>query len=475
MNKINNILNSLNSNDVKYCVWKGPSKLESVKVGLEDLDILLDRKNFDLTVMLIKNAGFTQVTNIKEKLDYGTFDFICLDTQSRWLHIHLHLYIIFGNSIVRNYYLPLDAEILSNRVFNERNNCWNINPSHDIALSLIRYLVRRRPLYGYVDMSNDFMLLKDIYKDYNIDVGILKSKIFTPNLLAMMNKFNTLSLDEVYSNRKAIKKSIVFYKMPVNIKYFLNYIFVLFILSWRKVMHRKGSKVLSNRGLVIAFVGIDGSGKSSAIERLSNALAKQLIVTTISVGSGVSGSSWYRKLAFKIFGTKAKFKGHAKIRKHNINSKPISYPWYYNLWLFLCLFDKKRELKRGLQAANKGHVVLSDRWLQSEQQGFIDSPRFNGRIPTSWLSKKLCNYESAIFNITQQNIPDIIVRFDVSPENSVLRKPNDLNYEQASFAGEKLKTLVWSGAKVVSIDANKKIEDVDKQLVLLINNELKSN
>ena len=56
----------------------------------------------------------------------------------------------------------------------------------------------------------------------------------------------------------------------------------------------------------------------------------------------------------------------------------------------------------------------------------------------------------------------------MSPENSVLRKPNDLNLVQARDAVHKIKEINWNNVPLMTIDANQEIGDVDRQLNTIV-------
>jgi thymidylate kinase len=309
--------------------------------------------------------------------------------------------------------------------------------------------------------------LKKNFADEKIELLGDRNGVYIKSIISTLSNLKNTKQHDLINIRRDVLKSITPYRDSLNLKYFINYIFILIKLIWKKIMKRKGQKTLANRGLVVAFVGIDGSGKSSAIERVNKKISEHFDVQTISLGSGVSGASWYRKLAFKVFGTKAKFKSHVKNRSSKNAVK--KYPWYYTLWLMICLYDKKNAVLKGVQAARSGSIVLCDRWLQTEIENFTDSPRINKKSAITYLTKKLYNLEQEVFSLTKVHKPDLIFRFDVSPENSVLRKPNDLTLEQAIHASQKIKDIVWGGVKVISIDANDSIENVDGSLSEAIN------
>jgi len=466
------LLNIWNESEINYCIWKGVNKIENAFKGDEDLDILVSKKDLYNAEKLASQYGFIKVNSPNYKADVAVEDFIFLSEEGKWYHLHVHYLAIFGNGVIRDYHIPLEEYLISKSILHDMYNVKVISPEDDLCFFLLRHLVRKSKLLGYVDFYNELIELIDYYQVENIVFN--NSDIFPkeiPEYLKLKNK----SKSSIKILRKKILKKMSYNRQINDAQYFWDIVFntVNHVLSKTLGKYCPGTlgrkRSLNNGGRLIAFIGIDGSGKSSAIERLEKVLGKQLNFSSVSLGSGVSGASWYRKLAFKVFGNKAKFKGHADLRQNDRTKKTKkNYPWYYKLWLIICLIDKKRELQKSSTQKSRGNVVLSDRWLQNQLAGKLDGTRTSNMKIKGMFSQTLVDLESDVFEAANRNKPDVIVRFDVSPENSVLRKPNDLNLEQATSANIILDSICWGGIVVARVDANKNTTEVDRQLLSII-------
>lgn len=475
MNPMKKLLNDWHDNDIVYCVWKGVNKFEQVLEGKEDLDILLHNESSNRAVELLYDNGFVQFNNIVSKSDVGTLDFLKLMDSGVWLHIHVHFSIVFGSSVVRHYRLPIEKEIFETKFWDDKYEVWTIQPTYDLLLFLVRHLLRKNPFNIYVDFENDLRELQKYYKNADVIINSASASKLNEHfsvLTLMLDKYPNLEMKDVKSIRSKIKSFYKMQKEQTDTYYFISYFSNYILNSGTIILRRLGLPVYKKRliksGVLIAFIGIDGSGKSSAIERLQRNLSSQISTFSISMGSGVSGASWYRKLVFKLFGTKAKFKGHIQAREDRLNKLKSNLPWYYALWMMICLYDKRRELHKGITKKSRGAVILSDRWLQEEIQGFVDSPRVAFDKNGNWINKKLYKLEREVYRMSKYNKPDYIVRFDVNAENSVLRKPNDLSFQQAEEAAKKIKNIIWIGSTVKEINANNEISVVDRDLNKLI-------
>lgn len=463
------LLKVWNESNIDYCIWKGVNKIEDAFMGLEDLDILVSRSDLYKAEELASKFGFVKVNSPNYKADTGVEDFLFLSEEGKWFHLHVHYQAVFGNGVIRDYHIPLESYLLSRSIKNIKYDIKVICPEDDLCFFLLRHLVRKSKLIGFVNFDAE---LKDLLKFYQAENLTFDNSDIFPEEIFRYLKLEDKTKESIKDLRRIVLEKLKFNKQEKDALYFWNIPFNTINHTLSKIagkyfpqtLDRK--KSLNDGGRLIAFVGIDGSGKSSAIERLEKVLGKQLNTSSISLGSGVSGASWYRKLAFNIFGNKAKFKGHIDLRNNDRNTiKKKNYPWYYKLWLIICLIDKKNSLRNGTTQKARGSVVLSDRWLQNQLAGKLDGRRTTNMKRAGVFFKSLVGLEESIFAAANRNKPDLIVRFDVSPENSVLRKPNDLNLEQANSAIKLLDSIKWAGVPLAKVDANKTMEEVDKQLV----------
>jgi thymidylate kinase len=474
-NQLSALLTDWDEGEISYCVWKGIAKFEKVLLCEEDLDILIDRDKIEDARLILKKNGFVEFRNITSRSDVGTLDFLKFFEDGKWMHIHVHLNILFGNSAQRDYRLSLETIILQSRVWDSDFEVWAIAPYYDLSLFLVRHSLRARSVIPSARYESDLREIKSFYQGKNVRfiASDFNRIIDFPEVIKrLVVGYDNVSVKDLEAVGGPIKRFYKFQREAIDVYYLSKTTVNLFVILSMKIRMAMGffvyKKRLTQSGLIVAFVGIDGSGKSSAIERLSNKLTKHISVLTVSMGSGVSGASWYRRIIFKIFGTKAKFKGHVSARSERTTRLKSNLPWYYVFWLIICLWDKKKELHRALTCKARGGLVLSDRWLQDETQSFIDSPRVASNGKKNVINKYLYRLEAEVFRLVKQSGPDYIIRLDVSAENSVFRKPNDLNLQQAHNAAQKIRELTWNNIPLAAIDANKKIEDVDRDLNVII-------
>ena len=160
---LSNLLTDWDERDILYCVWKGVSKLHKVLDCEEDLDVLLDKKSLQEARLILEKNGFVEFKNVISRSDLGTLDFLKFLENGGWIHIHLHLDILFGNSVQRDYRLPLANKILQSRVWDGDFNIWVISPIYDLSLFIIRHSLRSVSVIPSARYDLDLREIKEFY------------------------------------------------------------------------------------------------------------------------------------------------------------------------------------------------------------------------------------------------------------------------------------------------------------------------
>lgn len=467
-NPLEKVFSTARTKDWKYCIWKGSAKLSEVLEAHEDLDLLVDVADIHAIIAHLGEHRFFEVTKPKCRSDIGARDFYCLNSSGHIYHVHLHTKVIFGNALARNYHLPIEHDVLAKRQWNASYGVWCAAPEHDQFLFLCRHLVRQN-LTRSNSFLPEFKKVQDFHADHSLDPDLVPDIVPSVRAGLLASQISAGTISEL---AKSIKMELKPFRLKAQ---FLPKLLAFISLAWIAVMRRIGFRetgvsVITSGGLMVAFTGIDGSGKSSALARFKKRFSNRIGIVTITMGSGQSGAGVIRQILFYLVGSKAKFNGHVSLRRESRNgNKPKRFPWYYQLWLIICLWEKRTELRRGLNGVRRGKIVLVDRWLQTQCKDGIDAPRTLNMIVDTWLSKYLLNLEADIFRVSNALRPDLLFILDVSAKNSTIRKPDDLSLEKAHEAREKLLSVHWNALKIISIDANMPIEIVDMHVVSSIN------
>jgi thymidylate kinase len=468
---ISRLINLCDQIGLRTVVWKGSTKLKSVFDGVEDLDLLVEM-NSEFTSLAAK-IGFFEVVKPWFKSDMGLKDYIYFDTDGVCFHVHVHYILLFGGSVERNYCYPKENIFLDNRLWNDEFCVWEIPEIVDVNLFLKRHVVRKK-----------FGLHTNFAEEFNSLVSRKSLEISSFDIKAKDKEFSQMKLrglsdiGKISQIRSLVKKHLSYFNISKG--YFHNFIVFLNLcvdkMRVKLDILNNSSRRLNFGGIVVSFVGIDGSGKTTAIKRLRDKICSNIGVEIVTFGSGQSGAGFLRRCIFALVGSKASLTGHKKVRSKVLTKESkVIFPLYYKLWIFLCLMEKKKALKKYFSAKMKGKIVLVDRWLQSNRPDALDYPRLgNMKIRTSF-DKFLFEFEAEIYSIFDYLSPDLRIVLDVSPDVSVVRKPHDLTLEQAIFARDELLSIAWPAKYTQIINADNSVIQVDEQILDSINKTLTNN
>jgi thymidylate kinase len=208
------------------------------------------------------------------------------------------------------------------------------------------------------------------------------------------------------------------------------------------------------------MIGVDGSGKSTAVATMRSWLGAEIDTMPIYFGTGDGRPSlllWPLKLLMPVFSravkTKPKGSSHGKV-----SDRPpgLAYSALLTVWAMVVAHEKRNKLVAARRAANRGLVVLADRYPQDEILGFNDGPLLArlAKVP-SWLRR----LEAGAYALTRRLPPDLVIKLKVLPETAAKREPQ-MGIELIRDRVASMERLVFPGARVVSVDAEQPLVDV---------------
>ena len=137
-------------------------------------------------------------------------------------------------------------------------------------------------------------------------------------------------------------------------------------------------------------------------------------------------------------------------------------------------FTVRREnrFRRMMKLRRSGHLIITDRFPQTEIPGPMDGPGLGNARPTGmvgWLARK----ERRKLDAMAAHLPDLVIRLNVSLEVAAARKPDHRTASLARKIGD-LSRLGFQGAPIVDLDADAPLKDVEANAKAAIADLLKS-
>jgi AAA domain len=256
------------------------------------------------------------------------------------------------------------------------------------------------------------------------------------------------------------------------------------------------------RGLVVAVIGSDGSGKSTLSRDLVVGAASGAMVDSLAAaspgggavhvyfGSGDGPASVVRlpmKLARDRLLTPrasvASGDGHASTagdraaaaidgsarRDAADGRRTISgtrgrmsrwMPAAKAAWALALAEEKRRKLRRALAAADEGALVVCDRYPQVQVEGRNDGPLLGRwRRSENLVLRRLGEWEARPYAEAARVGPDVVLRLNVDDATAASRRPG-LDPGYLSDRIRLVRSLRFDGAKLVELDAGRPYAEV---------------
>ena len=105
---------ALEAEGISYCHWKSNNALDRSASGENDLDLLVSRSDADRFMGLLTRLGFKPVHPPFDKQMVGVTDYFGFDEPSgRLIHVHAHFQLVMGHDMTKNIRLGIETPYLA--------------------------------------------------------------------------------------------------------------------------------------------------------------------------------------------------------------------------------------------------------------------------------------------------------------------------------------------------------------------------
>ena len=439
---LEDLFRRLDAAEIRYAHWKSNEHLGATMTGATDVDVLIDRRGTQrLAHILTENPHFKRFV-VKAGRGYpGIEDYVGFDGPTGMLtHLHLHYQLTLGEKFLKGHRLPWEEAVLATRVRDPEYGVWVTDPHLELLILVARHVMKLRwrdsllaaagQHYFRGGMLREWRwLVARVRADRLVAVArplvgeraaaLLTRMIADPQgrgpTIGQLREFRRLADPRLSSYRRYSAWG------ATRRMWTREWTWIWWrVKNWFFRAPTKSTRTPPQGGLAVAFVGPDGSGKSTLTTEVAKWLSREIAVITTYGGSGKGSASRRRRLLQQMGDITRPTRAAAQ------PSPPTGIRLLGKLlWVLSLVRERRRWAFHVRSARSLGLVVLSDRLPQTQFTGLNDGPRYADWLESpSWLRRFVARQERASFREAELVPPDVVVRLNVPLEVAARRKPD---------------------------------------------------
>lgn len=468
-------LNDFDREGVSYCYWRSSRRVEAALTGRADLDLLIGRQHQHRAERLLLERGYKRFPSVAGRDHPAVSSFLGYDEPSgRIIHLHLHFRLVVGEKLLKNYRLPWEEAILARAIRHPTLPLRMLDAEDEALLCAVRASLELRrtdpvALRSWRATEEKFALDRQELAA-RIDRAKLRGR--AAELLSeaaadmIIDTFSGGQMLEARHLRRRLGKDLAAHRSYNAWEgrlrgWWRDVLWAAGELN-KRLLHlpRPWSRRAPGGGCVVAVVGVDGSGKSTVVATICAWLVAEIDVVPIYFGTGAGRPSLVllplkviAPLIARLFRRKPRGASHGRISG---GAPGLFYGAFLAVWATVLAVEKRLKLLAARRGAERGLVVLADRYPQNERIDFNDGPLLPrlSRAP-DWLRR----FEARAYAFAQRLPPDLVIQLEATPETLARREP-DMDLAVIRHRVDAGRSLAFAGARVVRVDAEQPLAEV---------------
>ena len=487
MNVIKRYFEMLEEDNIRYVHFKSNSSLSESFKGRGDFDVLVERQRLRENEQILLSLKAKRFNPMKYGNYPGVDNWLLFDEDTGILyHLHMHYQLCTGKELVKDYVIPWDELLFSTRVKDAEFDIYTSSPELEYLLLNVRIILKSKGKDKISSTLGSFCLYPSLKKERNHLYEIISWEKIEAYCETLISAPNCQAFLEIL--KKPQLKGRDFLNLNRIVRFELRNCrrmngTAAALQSSRLRLEKRADQLLSRKlnicrmikkstlsgGLIIAFVGVDGAGKSTTTQEITSWLAHKTECNRFYMGTGDGRITLFATLVKGLKGNmKRVTSGEKKTQSRQKQAKqekavsfihdPIHYisrilnaKMIYSIEKANC-----KKIRMMYRYKLNGGISLLDRFPQIEIEGCNDGPKISAMKPLFRNPKvldKLIEKEKKQLSIVQSIKPDVVFRLQISADESMRRKPEQTNIEVYREKKRLLETISFQGATIIDIDA----------------------
>jgi thymidylate kinase len=478
---------SLDAEGVRYCHWKSNEAIARSASGENDLDLLVSRSDAERFEGILRHLGFKDVRQPAWKRLPGIYHAYGVDPGTgAFVHVHAHYQLVVGDDMTKNIHLPVEAPYLDSA---RPDTTFRIpSPDFELAVFLIRMTIKHCTWDAFVSFQGS------LSRSERRELDDLLAHADLTEVWALADRHFPFIPRELWERclRSVKPGSSRWYQLrtagrlqreltgcsrrPPAVDTWLR--------MWRRgrtVLRRKIFRrgpvrnKLASGGALVAIVGGDGAGKSTAVEALSSWLSSEHIE---SYAVHMGKPRWspltaiVKSLLKLIAAAKRSSTSSAKALRSSLAAGDEGRMSLRNRarlgWEVLTARDRYRTYRRARRLATNGSIVFCDRYPLPQVSLMDGAVTARMKDPSRWgrWARLLASLERRYYD--RIATPDILIVLRLDPDSAVERKRGVEPESSVRPRSEEIWEMDWRGTPAVVVDAASPKDEVLSEIKSVI-------